>query len=170
MRSFILAAFLAAFAGQVLALNISIAGIPGNITASNFLTSSDPAFSACSSDCAPALANITACGDTNDACLCSNQTTIIPAIVACEQCMFEQLIHDNRRPQDPRAGQTSAITAYTTACSNLNFTIPANITKLALPSDWDGPFGQGLTTLGTVVSVIAAAVLGTGMITVVNTM
>ncbi|KAI0363322.1 hypothetical protein BV20DRAFT_1007549 [Pilatotrama ljubarskyi] len=170
MRSFLPAAFLAAFAGQVLALNISIAGIPGNITASDFLPSSDPAFSACSNECAPALADIAGCGDTNDACLCSNATTIIPDIVKCEQCQFEQLIHDNRRPQDPRAGQTSAIAAYTTACSSLNFTIPANITALHVTPDWDGPFGQGLNTFGTVVSVIAATVLGSGMIAVVNTM
>ena len=48
--------------------------------------------------------------------------------------------------------------------------IPANLTTLALPSDWDGPFGQGLTPGTTAITLIAALIIGGGAITVVNTM
>lgn len=48
---------------------------------------------------------------------------------------------------------------------------PDNATfKLQLPDNWNGPFGQGLDIPATVVTVIAGAILGVGMITVVNTM
>lgn len=106
--------------------------------------------------------------------------------------MFTQLVNDNRRPVDLLAGQTSAIagasplfisvgrdecstcgiTAYSAACTGVNHTIPLTAKEIALavPTNWDGPFGQGLTTLGTVVTVAAGAFIGVGMITVVNTM
>ncbi|KAI0668825.1 hypothetical protein C8Q78DRAFT_1043171 [Trametes maxima] len=169
MRSFILAAFLAAFAGQVFAqLNITIPTL-GVIHASQFLTVNDSVFTDCSSDCSPAITAIQQCGDNDLACLCNTTTTIVP-IVKCQQCMFTDLVHLNRRPQDPRAGQTDAIAAYVSGCTLANRTVDTTLTKLQVPSDWNGPFGQGLTTFGTVVSVLAATVLGAGMITVVNTM
>ena len=56
--------------------------------------------------------------------------------------------------------------AYSTAC---NLTAP-HLLALAPPAGWDGPFGQGLTTGTTVVTFIAALILGLGSITVVNTM
>ena len=63
------------------------------------------------------------------------------------------------------------ITAYATACTNVSkVDVGHDFITLALPADWDGPFGQGLNTFGTVVSVMAATVLGAGLITVVNTM
>ncbi|KAI0830196.1 hypothetical protein BC628DRAFT_1416507 [Trametes gibbosa] len=168
MRSFLLAALFSIFASQVLALNISIAGLTGTVDAVGFLSPNDPALAACPGDCTNALNVVQGCNG-DDACLC-NGTTTLPTILKCEQCMFAQLISDNRLPKDPRAGQTDALTAYAAACSPAH-TIPKNVTfVLVPPPGWDGPFGQGLTTFGTVVSVVAAAVLGTGMITVVNVM
>ena len=41
---------------------------------------------------------------------------------------------------------------------------------IAPPSDWDGPFGQGLNMGATVVTVIIGALLGSGLITVLCTM
>ncbi|EIW56561.1 uncharacterized protein TRAVEDRAFT_170487 [Trametes versicolor FP-101664 SS1] len=175
MRSFILAAFFALCASQVLALGVNITGFPPGLSATQFLGTSDPSLAACSSGqpkldaCTFALGNITACG-TDDGCLCSNATVL--SIVACEECMFTQLVNDNRRPVDLLAGQTSAIAAYSAACTAVNHTIPLTAKEIALavPTNWDGPFGQGLTTLGTVVTVAAGAFIGVGMITVVNTM
>ncbi|KAH9846580.1 hypothetical protein C2E23DRAFT_890756 [Lenzites betulinus] len=168
MRSFLFAALFSVFASQVFALSIDypVPGITGNITAAQFLAPNDPALAACSAECPLAINAVQACG-TDDKCLC-NATTTVPLILACEQCMFNQLIHDNRLPQDPRAGQSTAFAAYSAACSSIS-PIPATF-GLVPPPDWDGPFGQGLTTFGTVVSVIAATVLGVGMITVVNIM
>lgn len=61
---------------------------------------------------------------------------------------------------------------YQTACAAppLNVTVPAEFVTLQLPSDWDGPFGQGLTTFTTAVYLAAALIIGGGAITVVNTM
>ncbi|KAH9893963.1 hypothetical protein C8Q73DRAFT_790538 [Cubamyces lactineus] len=169
MRPFILAAFLALFATQVFArINITIDGL-GNIPASRFLQVNDPVFTDCQQDCGNAVSIVQQCGDDNDACLCGPAATT--AIHACQQCMFTDLIHLNRRAQDPLAGSAPALTAYATACTNVStLDVGKNFTTLALPADWDGPFGQGLNTFGTVVSVAAAAILGTGLITVVNTM
>ncbi|KAI8972619.1 hypothetical protein BD414DRAFT_525275 [Trametes punicea] len=169
MRFFLLAAFFAFFAGQALArLNITIDGL-GVIPASQFLSVNDPVRNDCSNDCDPANAAIQGCGDDNDSCLCRNDT--VSAILNCQECMFTQLIHLNRRPEDPRAGQATALTAYSTACNNsLGSPLATSQITLTVPSDWDGPFGQGLNTFGTVVSVAAAAILGSGLIAVVNTM
>lgn len=70
--------------------------------------------------------------------------------------------------------------AYLAACATVSNTTldlfasvrnPDNATfKLQLPDNWNGPFGQGLDIPATVVTVIAGAILGVGMITVVNTM
>ncbi|KAI0656337.1 hypothetical protein C8Q70DRAFT_1159651 [Cubamyces menziesii] len=171
MRPFILAAFLALFASQVFArINITIPGL-GNITASRFLQVNDPVFTdaTCQSTCSNATTIVQQCGDDNDACLCGPAAT--GAIHSCQQCMFTDLIHLNRRPEDPLAGSAPALTAYATACTNVSkVDVGHDFITLALPADWDGPFGQGLNTFGTVVSVMAATVLGAGLITVVNTM
>lgn len=41
---------------------------------------------------------------------------------------------------------------------------------ITVPSDWDGPFGQGLNLGATIVTVIVGAVLGSGLIGVLCTM
>ncbi|KAL7278665.1 hypothetical protein ACG7TL_007666 [Trametes sanguinea] len=168
MRAALFATFFALFAGQALAhFNVTIAAPVGNINASQFLTFDDPVLT-------------TQCGDTNDACLCSNAT--VQAIVQCEQCMFNELIALNRPPLDPRAGQTAAIAAYAAACQGSltdDQILPGNASQFMVlnpklialtPPPFNGPFEQILTTFGTVVSVIAATLLGGGLIAVVNTM
>jgi hypothetical protein len=47
------------------------------------------------------------CGDDNDSCLCGNDTATV--IQACEQCMFSELIAENQRMPDPRAGSTPGL-------------------------------------------------------------
>lgn len=49
-----------------------------------------------------------------DGCLCSNETAV--SIVECEQCMFTNLIARNKKPDDARAGQTSAIAGEFACC------------------------------------------------------
>jgi len=166
----LLLAVLALLAGRVLALNISVGGFLGVIPASEFLnTTVQPFTSDCSSQCAPGIAAIKSCGDTDDACLCNSTT--VAAVLACEQCFFTDFIRLNEIPVDPRMDATPALTAYTTACNaSTGVAIPATAVALTLPADWDGPFGQGLSTAGTVVVVGVATLLGTGLITVLNTM
>ena len=60
------------------------------------------------------------------------------------------------------------VAAYSSACGTL--APPATDFALTLPANWDGPFGQGLDTAGTVVTFIVALSLGLGLISVVNTM
>ncbi|KAI0776784.1 hypothetical protein BD413DRAFT_645615 [Trametes elegans] len=171
----LLATFFALFAGQVLAvLNITIPEL-GVIHQTQFLATNDSVLASCNATCVPAMDKITACQDDN-ACLCDANATV-PAIVQCEQCMFTQLLALNRRPADGLAGQTSALAGASPlslpshySLPFLTAVLPATLTALTLPPNWDGPFGQGLTTFGTVVTVLAASVLGTGLITVVNTM
>ena len=90
---------------------------------------------------------------------------------------------------DPRAGNQVALTGmfmqtsgmplsfaeyqtivYAAACLNATITLPASVTTLELPPDWDGPFGQGLTPATTAITFIAALMVGGGAIAVVNTM
>ncbi|OCH91354.1 hypothetical protein OBBRIDRAFT_792402 [Obba rivulosa] len=156
-----LVAFLALLASRVLAtsgaLNITVGGALGVIPASDFLTVNMLSLPQdCQTQCAPGVSAIKACGDTNTTCLCDAAT--VSAVTACQQCYFDDLIKLNVAPTDVRAGSG----AYATAC-NVS-------TTFTLPSDWDGPFGLGLSTAGTVFAVGAATVLGVGLITVVNTM
>ncbi|KAH9948450.1 hypothetical protein B0H21DRAFT_689975, partial [Amylocystis lapponica] len=153
----------------VLALNITVGGTVGTIPASEFLTVNDAQLmNDCQTQCAPGMSAIQACGDTNDACLCDSAT--VTSITACEQCMFNDIITLNARVADPRAGSTPALAAYAAACLLSNITVPATEITLVLPSNWDGPFGLGVGTVGTAITVIVGAMLGSGAIYVVNTM
>ncbi|KAI0759090.1 hypothetical protein C8Q74DRAFT_1301870 [Fomes fomentarius] len=176
--SFFLVAFLALMAGKVAALGVNITGFEPNMPMTDFLNTPDVVRTTdCASNCTLAQTAITNCNGA-DACLCSNETAV--SIVMCEQCMFTSLIARNKKPDDGRAGQTSAIAAYLAACGSLgNDTLPDNASvrnaknatfKLVVPDNWNGPFGQGLDIPATVVTVIAGAILGVGLITVVNTM
>jgi len=171
MQYFTLLAFLVVFAGRAIALNISIAGMMGNLTASQFLSISDQELvSDCQTQCQAGVTAIQNCGDNDNTCLCSNDT--VAAITACQQCWFTDLIHQNRESSDPRAGSTAALQAYVAACADpsVNITVSAKEIALAIPADWDGPLGVGLGTAATVITAIAAAALGTGAIFVVSTM
>ncbi|TCD69006.1 hypothetical protein EIP91_009228 [Steccherinum ochraceum] len=164
MQFFALLAFFAVFASRVLALQITVAPM-GNVSANQFLDVSDQTVKTnCQDSCAPANTAINAC--TDDTCLCDTAT--LTAITACQQCMFNDLIHRFATSDDPRVGSSPALAAYTTAC-NLSATTAKEFV-LAPPSDWNGPFGQGLNTAATAFGVALALFLGIGCITVVNTM
>ncbi|KAA1474061.1 hypothetical protein DENSPDRAFT_840596 [Dentipellis sp. KUC8613] len=169
MRSAFLLAFFIALAGRVLALNVSIGGTVGNISATDFLKVNDAQLiSDCSSNCTAGNQALQSC--TDNACFCSNETVI--AITSCQQCMLTTVIAQNRKVADPRAGSAAALSAYTGACADpkVNITVPATLTAIKLPADWDGPQSLTLNTGTTVVAVIAGAVLGLSLIYVVNTM
>jgi len=174
MRSFVgfLLLFVSMLAGRVAALNITVGGSVGTVPASEFLTldSADSIFMTdCQTQCQPGMNAIAACGETNDSCLCDSAT--VTNITACEQCMFNDVIAKNARPTDPRAGFTSALTAYAAAClAAVNVTVPTTEITLTLPADWDGPFGVGMGAAGTAFTLIAGLLLGTGSIYVINTM
>ncbi|KZT18253.1 hypothetical protein NEOLEDRAFT_1125590 [Neolentinus lepideus HHB14362 ss-1] len=170
MRSFLVPfAFACALAGRVAALTIAVGGTVGNVSATDFLAVQDTALmNECSTQCAPAMTAIQNCG-TSDSCLCNGTT--VPLITTCEQCMFNQLITDNRPMPDPRAGSTSALTAYAAAClASVNVTVPKTSITLTLPSNWDGPVGVGLNLAGTVVTVAAGFGLGMGSLLLLSNM
>ncbi|EPQ55805.1 hypothetical protein GLOTRDRAFT_111010 [Gloeophyllum trabeum ATCC 11539] len=168
MRSFLVpVAFACALAGRVAALSIAVAGINGNLTASQFLDVPEPLKTQCTTQCNPANNAIQACG-TDDACLCNNAT--VSAITACQQCMFNQLIAENIPMPDPRAGSSAALTAYATACAGVGQVVNTTQVTLSIPSNWDGPFGVGLNTGGTVVTVAVGGLLGFGAIMILSNM
>ncbi|PCH43065.1 hypothetical protein WOLCODRAFT_153117 [Wolfiporia cocos MD-104 SS10] len=169
-ESFLSFAFLLVvlLASRVSALEISVGGSVGNVTANDFLNITDSQVASdCQTQCAPATKAIDACG-TSSSCLCDSAT--VTAITACEQCMFDALIAGDLPMVDPREGSQTALTAYATACAGVNVTVPATLTTLTLPADWDGPFGQGLGLPATIFTVIIAAALGSGCIYIVSTM
>jgi len=168
MRSFFTIALFVALAGRAVALNIVFGGALVNLTASQVIPN-DQIATDCQSSCSLATQAIQACGDTNDACLCSAVT--VSALVTCEQCMFTDLINKNQKMPDPRAGSTPALAAYSAAClASQNVTIPATSIKLALPSNWDGPFDVVMGLPGTIVTVIVGAGLGVSLIFMLSNM
>jgi len=167
MQFYTFIALLAVFASRVLALNITLPTL-GAISASEFLDVQDADIKTnCQDVCTPATNAISACSD-NDSCLCNTAT--VTAITACQQCMFTDLIHRFTTASDPRIGSAPALTAYVTACNASGIVVPATEVALTVPSDWNGPFGQGLNIAGTVITVGAALFLGLGCIGVVNSM
>jgi len=155
-------ALFATIAGRVAALNIVMGSAV--VPASQFLTVPDQTMTAnCQSSCSPATQAITTCTDSNDACLCNNAT--VTAITACEQCYFNDLIKRNVAMSDPTKNPSPALAAYSAAClSSLNQTIPATEIAIALPANWDGPFGLGLGMPATIFTVIVTTFLGGGLI------
>jgi len=145
-------------AGQALAqLSIDVGGSFGNITADQFLTNiTNAPFTNCEPSCNNATSMISNCAD-NNGCLCGYGT--VSAIQGCQQCLFDVEITNFIESSDPRVG-TPALTAYGAACSAVNQTIPTSYLTVALPSDWDGPVGVHLNTVGTVIAVGVGAMLG----------
>jgi len=170
MRSFFAFTLFVALAGRAMALNIVFGGALGNITASQILAIPDGQLTTdCQSSCDPATQAIQSCGDTNDACLCSNAT--ISALVTCEQCMFTELINNNQPMPDPRAGSSPAISAYSAAClASQNITLPPPSIALALPDSWDGPLDIVMGLPGTIITVIIGAGLGGSAIFLLSNM
>ncbi|TFK48339.1 hypothetical protein OE88DRAFT_1664862 [Heliocybe sulcata] len=163
---FVPVALACALAGRVAALTITIGGTVGNVSATDFLQV-PASMSACAATCKTATDAIAAC--TDDHCLCVAPT--VTDILACEQCEFTQLIAQNIPMPDPRVGSSTALTAYGAAClASANVTVPATSLTLALPSNWDGPFGQALNAGGTAVTVIIGLGLGVGSIFLLSNM
>ncbi|RDX44079.1 hypothetical protein OH76DRAFT_1360156, partial [Lentinus brumalis] len=145
-------------------LKIDVGGTVGNVSAADFLRPNDIVLND--------VRALRACADNKCLCAANNtQTDVVPLVTACQQCMFAALITRNKLPDDPRAGQASALTAYQTAC-NATASILLDTTVIALvpPPNWDGPFGQGLNVGTTVITVIVGALLGSGLIGVVISM
>jgi len=150
--------FVMALAGRAIALNIVFGGALGNLTASQIIPTSQVT-AACQGSCNPATQAILVCGDTNDACLCSTAT--VSSIVACEQCMFSDLIARNAPIPDPRVGSTPLLAAYSAAClASQNITIPAASITLAVPANWNGPFAIVMSVPVAIVTAIVGGMLG----------
>ncbi|KAG2152778.1 hypothetical protein DEU56DRAFT_879475 [Suillus clintonianus] len=168
MRAFIAFASFILFAGQALSLSIAVGGSVGTVDATQFLNVTDAyLLSDCQNQCSNATAQITMCA-ANDSCLCASNT--VTAITSCEQCMFSDLIAKFATSTDPRAGSSTALTAYAAACSSAGFTVPSSSVTLTVPSNWDGPLGVSLGTVSTVLIVGVSAVLGTGSIVLLSNM
>ncbi|KZT68103.1 hypothetical protein DAEQUDRAFT_790920, partial [Daedalea quercina L-15889] len=152
----------------VYALEITVGGTLGNVSATDFLNIANSSVVAdCTTQCEPARNSLSSC--TDDTCFCN--TTTIENVAACEQCMFNQLIAGDLQMTDPREGSQVALTAYGTACGTaLNMTANATLTTLTLPSDWDGPFGQGLSPVATAFVLIITTLLGSGSIYILCSM
>jgi len=171
MRSFFAFALFIALAGRALALDIQFAvGDLAIIPASQLLDIPDGQLKTdCQPSCDPATQAIQGCGDTDDACLCSNAT--VTAIVVCEQCMLTELINTNKKMPDPRAGSNPALAAYAAAClASQNVTLSPLDISLRLPPSWDGPFDVQMNLPSTIVTVIVGAVLGVSSILMLSNM
>ncbi|KIM77386.1 hypothetical protein PILCRDRAFT_825345 [Piloderma croceum F 1598] len=170
MHSFFALMMFVALAGRAMALNIVFGGPLGNITASQVLAIPDGQLKTdCQSSCDPANQAIQTCGDTNDSCLCNNAT--VSAILACEQCMFTELINQNAQMPDPRAGSTPALAAYSAAClASQNITLPPTSIALTLPASWVGPFDALLNLPATIITVMIGATLGGSAILLLSNM
>jgi hypothetical protein len=137
--------------------------------------------------CVTYLPSLQSCGDTDDACLCSNLT--VTAIQDCEQCMFSAVIARNIPMPDPRAGSKPGLTgklcnkyivytrltclsAYIAACQAppVNISIPATVATLLLPKNWDGPQSLHLSPAVTGLALIIGTVLGGGALFILSNM
>ncbi|KAI0039524.1 hypothetical protein FA95DRAFT_1566905 [Auriscalpium vulgare] len=142
----------------------------GNITQNEFLSVPDAKLTAdCSTQCAPGTQAIQACNN-DDSCLCTDAT--IASVVACQQCMFADLIQDFRKMPDLRAGSVPALSAYGAACnaSDVHIVVPPAKLALALPASWNGPTGEPLNLGGTIAYVASGAILSIGSIVILCTM
>ncbi|KIK54596.1 hypothetical protein GYMLUDRAFT_264499 [Collybiopsis luxurians FD-317 M1] len=161
--------FFVLLASQVSAFTFNVSfGTPAEpLTADKLLPTAFPKpIDGCQSNCSSTQTALAACN--NDAgCLCAGP--LVAQLLNCEQCMFQSLINANAPLPDPKAGSTPMLAGYQTACAAFNIT---NVTKadisLVLPSTWDGPFGQGLNTVETVISVGAAFILGMSSLLIVS--
>jgi len=158
-----------ALAGRVLALNISVSGIPGNITADQFLMQSDMMLSnQCTSQCAPGMSAVQGCQGDNT-CLCSNTT--VSAVRDCQECYFTNIVNDNRKMPNLLAGSAPALSAYSAACTaDQNITVAPALIALSVPDGWEGPVAMHLSTGATIIYLISCIAIGASLITVICTM
>ena len=86
----------------VTALNITGVFPNQNITSSQMLEIPTGDYTeTCSSTCSPLNTTIINCAE-NTTCVCAD--TVVTQLVACEQCMFNDLVKQNERAPDPRVG------------------------------------------------------------------
>jgi len=165
---FVLAMF-ALFAGQGLGLNVDIGRGLGTISAIQIVDiPAGQLKTDCEAACAPAFSVIQGCRE-DDNCLCENETAV--AIRDCQQCMYAQLIKKNEKMPDPRAGSTPVLGAYASAClASVNVTVPPALISLTVPADWDGPNGMSMGVPAAVLTVITAALVGVGGISILCSM
>jgi len=63
------------------------------------------------------------------------------------------------------------IPAYAAAClASANVTVPKNLVGLTVPADWDGPNGMSMGVPAAVLTVITAALIGVGGISILCSM
>ncbi|KAI0803178.1 hypothetical protein BC629DRAFT_106875 [Irpex lacteus] len=155
-------ALFALLAGRALAFNITLpSGM--NVTQHDFLSITDQdLLTTCSSNVTAANNAINNCGDTSS-CLCSVET--VKLVTDAEQCFFNKIVKDNRPYPGGLipAGEQTWLAAYGKSCGLTNMT-------LTLAPNWDGPFGQGLNTATTAITLIAALIVGGGAIGTLITM
>jgi len=152
-------------ASQVSAFTFNVTFGTQNLAAADVLPSITGVLGSCNSDCNPVQSALAACND-DASCLCASP--LVKQFLACEQCMYETLINQNVHSPDPKAGSTPMLQGYSAACAAFNITLNATQTALVLPTNWDGPFGLGLNTVGTVFTVGAAVFLGVSSLLILS--
>ncbi|KAJ4500651.1 hypothetical protein C8R41DRAFT_810463 [Lentinula lateritia] len=147
-------------ASQVTAFtfNVSVPFPPQTLSAAQLLPNFTGAIANCAANCSNVQTELSGCQD-DASCLCATQ--LVSDLRNCEQCMYESLIAANAPLPDPKAGSTPVLVGYQAACAAFNITLNTTQVALALPTDWDGPFGLGLNIVGTVFTVGAGFILGT---------
>lgn len=97
----------------------------------------------------------------NSACSTTSSPGLRRAPIRGPVPLRRSLVCNNRLPLLKIADQEFQFAAYSTAClTAANITIPSQFITLQVPSDWDGPYGVSLSTLGTALTVTAGALLG----------
>ncbi|KAJ3991988.1 hypothetical protein F5050DRAFT_1811942 [Lentinula boryana] len=162
MLAFSCVSLLILLASQATAFNFNVSFGTQNLNATDILpTSLTGLIAPCASTsatCDNVQSELSAC-QNDAACLCANQ--LVADLRNCEQCMYETLINANAPlPDDNKAGSTPILAGYQAACAAFNITLATTQVALTLPLNWDGPFGLGLNTVGTVFTVGAAFILG----------
>ncbi|PPQ98653.1 hypothetical protein CVT24_004151 [Panaeolus cyanescens] len=122
---------------------------------------------ACAANCTDTTNRITACA-SNPQCLCTVET--VTSLHSCETCMLHFLINTNTQAPDFRAGSNVIMGAYAGRCKDdANVTVPANLSALALPATWDGPFVAVFNTPISLIIATIGAILGGGLLFIMST-
>ncbi|KAF5392096.1 hypothetical protein D9757_003353 [Collybiopsis confluens] len=156
-------------ASQVSAFTFNVTFGTQSLSATQLLPAANEfvgSLAGCNANCSAAQTQLASCND-DASCLC-NTTQTVKSLRDCEQCMYQSLIRDNKPLPDPKAGSTPILVGYQTACTAFNFTLAPAQVSLTLPSTWDGPFGLGLGTAGTVVTVAAGFFISTSGILILS--
>ncbi|KAF8645608.1 hypothetical protein AX16_007690 [Volvariella volvacea WC 439] len=151
--------FVFALAGRVGETNLTVTDIV-NIPDS-------PVKTACTNACSDTTSRVQAC-NSDPQCLCRNDT--VSSLLACEQCMFTNLIDTFKPMPDFRAGSTPVLGAYSAACAAANITLQPAQTALTLPPAWNGPFVSVIPVPAAIFAVIVGSMLGMSSILILSNM